>query len=167
MIRNVVRVLLLNEEQKFLLAKIDGSNWNLRKKDGSPFSIHWMTLGGKIEENEDVFSAAKREIFEEAGITDLNIGPVIWIEDYYLWFNNELAHYKNTYVVAHTKQKTLSFENFTENEKQYIIDMKWFSYDEIKESKESIHPAHPLLLKTYLPDILKGNYPKIPLNFSV
>ncbi len=33
----------------------------------------WNGLGGHIERNEDVFSAAKRELFEEAGVQCVNL----------------------------------------------------------------------------------------------
>lgn len=168
MIRNVVRVLLLNDDQELLLMKINPQCWNLKRVDGTPqVEPYWITLGGKIEENEDVFQAVQREIFEETGMTDLDIGPIVWLEQYCLFFKDVLTHYKNAYVVAKTKQKTLSFENFTENEKQYVMDMRWFSFQEIQERTENIHPINPLLFINYLPDILKENYPKIPLNFSV
>ena len=49
--------IILNQEGKVLLIKEDGNFWGLPK--------------GRIQEDEDPLAAAKREIFEEAGLTNL------------------------------------------------------------------------------------------------
>lgn len=51
----VVKVLIENSEGEFLA---------VREKE----SGHWELPGGKIEEDEDRFSAAKREVKEETGL---------------------------------------------------------------------------------------------------
>ncbi len=50
---------VINHDRKILLVNQNGNSWSLPK--------------GHIEESEDEIAAAKREIYEESGITDLEL----------------------------------------------------------------------------------------------
>jgi 8-oxo-dGTP pyrophosphatase MutT (NUDIX family) len=68
-IRQAVRVLLLDENDRLLL---------FRAEDPANGSVFWFPAGGGVEEGEDAQSAATREIAEETGLTDLQLGPELW-----------------------------------------------------------------------------------------
>lgn len=162
-IRKAVRALLLNEDKELLL--MEAEDFNIRPIDGEvKKSCFWFTVGGKIENNESFHDALVREIYEETGLKDIEIGPNVWNTKSHLLYKNEPIVFDEIFVVVHTKQKQLSFENFTYDEKQFIKRLRWWSLEDILQSTEIIYP---IILKEYLPDILKGNYPKIPLDFSV
>lgn len=64
----------------------------------------WEHSGGHVEKDETPLQAAKRELFEETGITDCNIIP-LW--DYeFIWENNQGRNNGRVYLaIAHSLGK--------------------------------------------------------------
>ncbi len=63
-----------------LFVQKDGRWLMLKRSPKKTFAPNWMApVGGKLEQNEDPLSGAKRELFEEAGIvaTNIRLGAVI------------------------------------------------------------------------------------------
>lgn len=63
-IRHAVRVLLLDEHDRLLL---------FRAEDPGTGAVFWFPAGGGIEDGEDAVAAARREVAEETGLTDLQL----------------------------------------------------------------------------------------------
>ena len=42
----------------------------------------WITPGGGIQEGEDEPSCVRREVFEETGLADFELGPCVWRRDH-------------------------------------------------------------------------------------
>lgn len=87
----------------------------------------WNIPAGHLDKNENIFDAAKREILEETGCrVDLNgvlqIGNRVSEND--IWIS----------VIFSTKllEENISFD------KKEILDVKWFSYEEILTMKEEL-----------------------------
>lgn len=69
-------LIYLKENERVLLLKRDGN------KDMVPNK--WLGLGGKVEPGEDIVSSAKREFYEETGLSIRNPtlrGTFSWISD--------------------------------------------------------------------------------------
>src|SRR5215218_5329349 len=70
--RPAVRALIVDEGDRILLVQFRddaGQTW-------------WATPGGGIDEGEDVESALRRELAEEVGLEDYELGPEIWTRDH-------------------------------------------------------------------------------------
>ncbi|WP_420420564.1 NUDIX domain-containing protein [Simkania sp.] len=79
-IRYSIRILLLNQANELLLMCADDpSTTNI---EGKPSGKYWFTIGGEIEEGESLEEAAKRELFEETGLSPeaVTFGPIVWQE---------------------------------------------------------------------------------------
>ena len=61
------------------------------------------------------------------------------------------------FFVASTTIENLDLSHLTEDEKGRVKTAKWFSLNDIKNSKETIHPKK---LAEYLEPILDGDIPK-------
>jgi 8-oxo-dGTP pyrophosphatase MutT (NUDIX family) len=148
-IRETSRVLLFDNYDRLLLMKVDvgpeirdpGKPWLT-----SPF---WVTLGGRIEEGEDVLSAAHREISEETGLCDVAIGPAVWYGEQSLETGGETRLLRETFVVARTDKHILSSDRWTTEERKAIVAMRWWPIDELESTTETILP--PMLIKLIRP----------------
>lgn len=159
-IRNSVRIILLNDQNELLLMCIDDPR---TKQIGEEYKGRFWTLaGGEIENGEDIEKTAIRELAEETGLSekDIELGPVVWTGELDLILYGKPTHIKEKYIVARTKKKDVSITNLTEEEIGVVKELAWFSLNQITNSKETIFPT---LLSQYLPDIIKGDYPKKPL----
>lgn len=67
----------------------------------------WETQGGHIEDGETPFDAAKRELFEESGITDADIYPVC---DYYGYNSKSHSNGMVFLSIVRSLNKLPSFE---------------------------------------------------------
>lgn len=159
-----VRVILLNPENKLLLMHAgDPSTTTVEGKYNGDF---WFLLGGEKEADETTEQTAIRELWEEAGLkeNEFELGPVVWKGEFDLVVSGVLRRMKQEFIVARTNKDLVQLNELTETEKKVIKEIRWFSLDEIKNSKSIIYP---ILMPEYLPDILKGKYPKEPIVFDI
>ncbi|HYM82438.1 MAG TPA: NUDIX domain-containing protein [Candidatus Limnocylindria bacterium] len=138
--RETVRVLLFNSQNQLLLMKISDPKVADPTKPWlrSPF---WVTLGGKIEQGEDLMTAAGREIAEETGLHDVVIGPVVWFGEQVSHSTGEATLLKETFVIARTGDMRLTDEQWTIEERKAIVEMRWWPIDELELTSETILPS--------------------------
>ncbi len=144
--RQVVRALLKNSEEKYLLVQHHKSNT-------------WTTPGGHINPGEPIHKALKREIKEEFNIKIRFLWETnkLWLE-YITELPTPIANYKIHYKSKKFwKVKKWEFifhcwvkdsEAFKVQEKE-IKQYKWFRPEEIFDL-ENIFPQIPLLLKNVM-----------------
>jgi len=150
--RPTVRVLLIGPDGRILLVRFLDPRLNRGR-------VFWATVGGEREPGESIEAGARRETFEETGLTDIALGPVVWTDDPIIRIGDEKVQFRETYVVAHTEGGALSRAGFTEEEKAAVTDLRWWTVDEIRGSSEQIYPE---VLADWLPDILAARYPDPP-----
>ena len=154
-VRPTVRVLLLDPDDRLLLIKC--VNLGLAK---SP-PVYWYSAGGGIEKGESVETAARREVLEETGISDIELGPVVWTEDAVLTFTGEATTlFRQSYVVARCNPTTLDSSLWTQQERDTILELRWRGLSELRSSDEHFYPAQLIQL---LPDVLAGRFPAEPI----
>lgn len=143
-IRDVARVLLLNERSEILL--IQGANPTDPER-----ASWWFTPGGGVEHGETMQLALSRELWEETGLKLEIEGDPIWERVASFEFMGQQYHQREHFFVA----KTISFhpqsQQLSEVELQSIIGFKWWSAEELSSTTETIYPAE---LKTSFADLL-------------
>lgn len=109
-----------------------------------------------MEAGETIADAALREISEETGLSAVRLGPVVWYGEDSRRSGDWGVTFKEHFIVAHSKTEALRKDGWTEHERQQILDMRWWSTQELSESCDLIYPIglHELLLP-----ILAGEYP--------
>lgn len=162
-IRNSVKILLLNNNEILLMCADDPTT---RSIYGKYYGKFWFPIGGEIEDGETVEQAAIREIYEETGIEkkDIELKSIVWFGEFDLILSGVKTRIKEKFIVAKTKNNNVFLNHLDEWEKKVVKEIRWFSIDKIKNSKEVIFPV---LLYKYLPDIISGKYPEKPIKIDL
>jgi 8-oxo-dGTP pyrophosphatase MutT (NUDIX family) len=139
--RYTARVILINPENKILLMQAHKPTAFDANKPAP--KEYWFTPGGEMESNETPEQAAMRELYEETGITDAQfLVPHIAYQEVQLVFHNEPTLFKEYFFIARSKDSTISTENFTEAEKAMINNYRWWSLEELKNTRETFFPVN-------------------------
>ena len=99
-------------------------------EDGDRFLVvrqhaNWSLPKGHIEEGEDPLTCARRELFEETGITDIEIVPNISFYEEYMFDRNGVATKKeNIYFLCFVKHED------TRPQEGEILECRFVSYEE-------------------------------------
>ena len=133
-VRPTVRVLLFDRDGRILLMKG-------RLPSGPNAPGVWFTLGGGIEPGESVEAAATREIREETGFADFEIGDVAWCDEVTLPDRKQRPIlFQNTFLVARCEGGEASREGWQALEREFVDDIRWWALDELEKTAESVWP---------------------------
>ena len=119
-IRKTVRAILVNDKKEIGLIHIFG-------KDKFGNRDHYETLGGGVNDNEDLITSLIREIKEEAGYTIKNIKPIGKINIEYFILNR--IDEGNFFYAEIDEYIGNSLEDY---EKEIFDKVQWFSLSEIE-----------------------------------
>ena len=152
--RFTARVLLLDPDGRILLVR-----GRLPSDPGGP--AFWFTVGGGLEPGESVRQAAAREIVEETGLVDAELGPVVWYGEAMLRDRDQKPmHFKEHFIVAYTRGGALSRAGWQPHEHELTDEMRWWTLQELQLTDATVYPIG---LAELLPDVLAGRFAPEPL----
>ncbi|MEU2392198.1 NUDIX hydrolase [Streptomyces sp. NPDC007369] len=143
--RKVSRVILLDPEDRILL--LHGF------EPGDPAVGWWFTPGGGLEGGESRAQAALRELAEETGITEVELGPVLWHRYCSFPFDGRRWEQDEWYYLARTEQTRTEPQGLTELERRSVTGARWWTPEELLAARETVYPTRLAeLLRTLLDD---------------
>lgn len=142
-LRRVARVVLLDEQDRILL--LHGH------EPDDTANGWWFTPGGGLEGEESHQQAALRELAEETGITEVELGPVLWRRVCSFPFAGRRWDQDEWFILARTSQTGTVATGLTELERRTVDGSRWWSCEELTEAHETVYPTKLAgLLRTLL-----------------
>ncbi|MBO1335942.1 NUDIX hydrolase [Streptomyces sp. VRA16 Mangrove soil] len=155
-LRKVARVVLLDPEGRVLL--LHGH------EPGDTADDWWFTPGGGLEGDETREQAALRELAEETGITDVELGPVLWQRVCSFPFDGRRWDQDEWYFLARTTSTVpgagINESGLTDLERRSVAGARWWTYRELAEAHETVYPTR---LAELLNRLLDEGPPSRPL----
>ena len=143
-IRQAARAIVLDPADRILLVRFD-----------FPARSFWATPGGGIDEGETPEQAVTRELDEEVGLVEFELGPWVWTREHVFPFENGLWDGQaERYMLV----RTHAFEpvpRFTPQElgAEYVTGLRWWTPVELAASDEVFAPRRlPELVAALLRD---------------
>jgi 8-oxo-dGTP pyrophosphatase MutT (NUDIX family) len=112
--------------------------------DPPPKGRHWATPGGGVEENEDFYQAACRELVEETGWTDVPVAPTeVHQQATVLWWAAAQRVIRQTdhYFVGRVPDELRPLgEVAAMHESDGIHSSRWWTLAELDATDENVYP---------------------------
>ncbi|MFI1973099.1 DNA mismatch repair protein MutT [Streptomyces cinnamoneus] len=141
--RRAARVILLDPHDRILLLQ--------GYEPDDPATTWWFTPGGGLEGDEDWEAAARRELAEETGITEVDLGPVLWLRSCSFPFAGRRWDQDERYFLARTRQEPTWTGGGTELERRSLMALRWWTCAELLATRETVYPTRLAgLLRTLL-----------------
>ena len=150
--RPTARVVIISERDRVLLSR------HLLDEDHGM----WFTPGGALNDGGSYEQAARRELWEETGLTVDGLGPCIWRRRHVFRFQSVLYEAVERYFLLRAREFEPTPAALEDYEVEDIAESRWWSADEIAAAGgETFAPRR---LAVLLEPILAGRFPDAPID---
>ena len=155
-IRPATRALVISPRPAVLLVRFE-----------FPAGRRWALPGGGLEPHEDHHSALHRELREEVGLHDADIGPHIWTREHIFpfingqWDGQREQIYAVPVVDEFEPAPTMSWDELNA---EYLFEIRWWGLDEIRDAVDVTWS--PSRLPDLVHEILQNGFPRSPIDIQ-
>lgn len=150
--RRAVRVVLLDPDGRVLL--LHGTD------PAAPGVEWWITPGGGIEPGESPAEAARRELAEETGLTDVEWGPLIAYGTVEFSFRGRDYEQEQRFHLARTTRTEVSLTPCGADEHALLLAARWWTVGELSTTGDTVYPRE---LAGLVEHVLTEGPPEPPL----
>ena len=122
----------------------------------------WITLGGGLEASATYEQAALRELWEETGLTGVELGPWVWSRTTVFKWRGVLYEAHEQFYLIRVQEHTVSLDGLDSVEVEEMTEYKWWSTEEILAAKD-VETFASRRLGELLPPLIAGKIPPVPI----
>jgi 8-oxo-dGTP diphosphatase len=155
-IREAVRALVLDPDGRALLVRF------VNPETGEHF---WTTPGGGIDPGESPEDTIRRELREETGLEDPEIGPVIWTRrEVFPWAGQMLDQREQVVLIRAPEfapRPALGVERLAAED---VHEVRWWTLGDVEGSDAVFYPTR---LGDFLRQLLQDGPPEEPIDVGI
>lgn len=136
--REASRLLLLDDANRVLLFRY---STRLAPQFTARGHEHfWGPIGGALESGETFDAAARRELAEETGLSDVEIGEIVAAREFPMQLGADWFQADERFYAIRIGEFTPDTSGFTDLERSDVLGWRWWSAAEIAASEELVFP---------------------------
>jgi 8-oxo-dGTP pyrophosphatase MutT (NUDIX family) len=150
--RVAVRALVLDAQNRVLLVKFVDS---VRQ-------VWWATPGGGIGKGESPEQTLRRELDEELGLKDFELGPEIWTREHtFAWMGRILRQREHIHLVQLERHEPVPTIDLRA---EGVHELRWWTLSELQAADETLVPRR---LPEFLRELLERGAPPKPVDVGI
>lgn len=128
----------------------------------SPARFAWYTPGGRLESGESFEAATVRELAEELGVNDVELGPWVWTRHARRPINEQWVPTTARFFLVRTTSFVPDTTRIGPSEQG--VDWRWWTPDELdREPQANLIPSR---LGHLVRSLIAGEIPETPIDVS-
>jgi ADP-ribose pyrophosphatase YjhB (NUDIX family) len=155
-IREAARALILDTEDRVLLVRF------VNPDTGAEF---WTTPGGGVDPGERLEDAVRRELREETGLDEVELGPVVWTRrEVFPWAGRTLDQREQVVLVRvppFEPRPALGPELLAAED---VHEVRWWTLAEVEASDATFYPTR---MAHFLRELLTAGPPDEPIDVGI
>lgn len=156
-IRPAARAVILTPDARIVLVRFE-----------FPAGTRWALPGGGLQPGEDHVTALKRELVEEIGLADVEIGPHLWTREHHITFLDGRWDGQREHIYLVRVPEAFDIAPALDADAlraEYIHEIRWWDVDAIGADRTSTFvPQH---LHRHLTAVMSDGPPPMPIPVEV
>lgn len=153
-IRRAARALILDPDDHVLLVRFE-----------FPTASVWALPGGGLDEGETVEVGLRRELHEELGLVDVELGPHIWNREHIIPMNTGHDGQRDQiHLVRAARFEPVPTIGWDQMRAENVHEIRWWTPHEIASADSLFAPR---ALHRLLADLLGSGIPQRPIDTGI